>query len=78
MELSDLGTFPLPQGAFCSSRWFSFHPSGLVAAGFYGGGTQLIDGRDPWHISSYDHATWGASEVWDTYATSTTDPVPLG
>jgi hypothetical protein len=67
VELSDLGTFPLPQGAFCSAHWFSFHPSGIVAAGFYGGGTQLIDVRDPKHISSYGHATWGASEVWDSY-----------
>jgi hypothetical protein len=67
VELSDLGTFPLPQGAFCSAHWFSFHPSGIVAAGFYGGGTQLIDVRDPKHLSSYGHATWGASEVWDSY-----------
>ncbi len=67
VELSDLGTFPLPQGAFCSAHWFSLHPSGIVAAGFYGGGTQLIDVRDPRHISSYGHATWGASEVWDSY-----------
>ncbi|MEO5711281.1 MAG: hypothetical protein ABIQ59_15845 [Nocardioidaceae bacterium] len=67
VELSDLGTFPLPRGAFCSSHWFSFHPSGIVAAGFYGGGTQLFDVRDPRHISSYGHAIWGASEVWDTY-----------
>ena len=28
VELSDLGTFPLPVGAFCSSHWFDFHPSG--------------------------------------------------
>jgi hypothetical protein len=67
VELSDLGTYPLPQGAFCSAHWFSFHPSGIVAAGFYGGGTQLIDVRDPKHISSYGHASWGASEVWDSY-----------
>ncbi len=67
VELSDLGTFPLPQGAFCSAHWFSYHPSGVVAAGFYGGGTQLIDVRDPQQLSSYGHATWGASEVWDSY-----------
>ena len=67
VELSDLGTFPLPEGAFCSAHWFSFHPSGIVAAGFYGGGTQLLDVRDPRHIASYGHATWGASEVWDSY-----------
>ncbi len=67
VELSDLGTFPLPQGAFCSSHWFDYHPSGIVAAGFYGGGTQFIDVRDARHIKSYGHATWGASEVWDAY-----------
>ncbi|QNN52911.1 hypothetical protein [Nocardioides mesophilus] len=67
VELSDLGTFPVPQYAFCSSHWFDFHPSGIVTAGFYGGGTQLIDVRDPRHLSSYGHATWGASEVWDSY-----------
>ncbi|MGZ4487495.1 MAG: hypothetical protein ACXVW1_06140 [Nocardioides sp.] len=66
VELSDLGDFPLPQGAFCSSHWFDFHPSGIVAAGFYGGGTQFIDARDPRHLKSYGYAVWGASEVWDT------------
>jgi hypothetical protein len=67
VELSDLGTYPLPVGAFCSSHWFDFHPSGIVAAGFYGGGTQLIDVRNPKDLKSYGHATWGASEVWDSY-----------
>ena len=67
VELADLGTFPLPVGAFCSSHWFDFHPSGIVAAGFYGGGTQFIDVRKPKDIKSYGHATWGASEVWDSY-----------
>jgi len=67
VELSDLGTYPLPVGAFCSSHWFDFHPSGIVAAGFYGGGTQFIDVRNPKDLKSYGHATWGASEVWDSY-----------
>ncbi len=67
VELSDLGNFPLPVGAFCSSHWFDFHPSGIVTAGFYGGGTQLLDVRNPKDIKSYGHATWGASEVWDSY-----------
>ena len=67
VELADLGSFPLPQGAFCSSHWFSYHPSGIVAAGFYGGGTQLVDVRDARHLKPYGHATWGASEVWDSY-----------
>jgi hypothetical protein len=65
VELSDLGNFPSPQGAFCSSHWFDFRPGGIVAAGFYGGGTQLIDARDPRHLRPYGFAHWGASEVWD-------------
>ena len=65
VELADLGTFPLPVGAFCSSHWFDFRPGGLVAAGFYGGGTQVLDVRDPRHIKPYGHSVWGASEVWD-------------
>ncbi len=67
VELADLGTFPVPQYAFCSAHWFDYHPKGVVAAGFYGGGLQLIDVRDPRHLKSYGHATWGASEVWDAY-----------
>jgi hypothetical protein len=67
VELSDLGNFPSPVGAFCSSHWFDFHPSGIVAAGFYGGGTQFIDVRNPKDLKSYGHATWGVSEVWDSY-----------
>ncbi|MDQ6714619.1 MAG: hypothetical protein M3Z83_00720 [Actinomycetota bacterium] len=67
VELSDLGTFPLPQGAFCSAHWFSYNPAGIVAIGYYGGGTQLIDVRDPQHLKSYGYAVWGASEVWDAY-----------
>jgi hypothetical protein len=67
VELADLGTFPSPAGAFCSSHWFDFHPSGIVAAGFYGGGTQFLDVRDARDITSYGHATWGVSEVWDSY-----------
>ncbi len=66
VELSDLGNFPLPQGAFCSSHWFDFRPGGLVAVGFYGGGTQLIDARHPRKLTSFGHAVWGASEVWDS------------
>ena len=40
-------------------------PAGIVAAGFYGGGTQFLDVRNPRDIKSYGHAVWGASEVWD-------------
>lgn len=65
VELADLGNFPSPQGAFCSSHWFDYHGSGLVAAGFYGGGTQILDVRDPRDITSYAHSIWGLSEVWD-------------
>ena len=65
VELSDLGSFPLPRGAFCSSHWFDFSPTGIVAVGFYGGGTQLIDARNPRDLKPFGHAIWGASEVWD-------------
>ncbi len=67
VELADLGSFPLPQGAFCSAHWFDYHPSGIVAAGFYGGGSQFLDVRDARDIKPYGHAVWGASEVWDAY-----------
>lgn len=67
VELSDLGTFPVPQYAFCSAHWFDYHPSGIVTVGYYGGGTQFVDVRNPEKITSYGHATWGVSEVWDSY-----------
>ena len=66
VELADLGTYPLPQGAFCSAHWFDYHPSGIVSVGFYGGGTQLVDVRDPRDLTSYGYATQGVSEVWDS------------
>jgi hypothetical protein len=65
VELADLGNFPLPQGAFCSAHWFDYHPSGIVAVGYYGGGTQLLDVRDPRRIRSWGYAHQAASEVWD-------------
>jgi hypothetical protein len=67
VELADLGSFPLPAYAFCSAHWFDYHPSGIVAVGFYGGGTQLVDVRDARDLKPFGHATWGASEVWDSY-----------
>ncbi|MDP3967034.1 MAG: hypothetical protein Q8Q02_02040 [Nocardioides sp.] len=67
VELADLGTYPLPVGAFCSSHWFDYHQSGIAAVAFYGGGTQFIDVRDPENLTSFGHAIWGVSEVWDTY-----------
>ena len=66
VELADLGTFPSPVGGFCSSHWFDYHPSGIAAVGFYGGGLQLIDTRDPRDLKSYGHAVGGVSEVWDS------------
>lgn len=67
VELADLGSFPVPHYAFCSAHWFDYHPSGIVTVGFYGGGTQFLDVRDPTDIKPYGHATWGVSEVWDSY-----------
>jgi hypothetical protein len=67
VELADLGTFPLPVGGFCSAHWFDYHQAGIAAVGYYGGGTQFVDVRDPRDLKSYGHAVWGASEVWDTY-----------
>lgn len=64
VELADLGSYPLPRGAFCSSHWFDDR-DGIVAVGFYGGGTQLIDARDPRHLKPYGHALWPGSQVWD-------------
>jgi hypothetical protein len=67
VELADLGSFPVPQFAFCSAHWFSYHPKGIVAVGFYGGGLQLVDARDPRDLRPFGHAFTGASEVWDAY-----------
>ena len=66
VELADLGNFPLPQGTFCSAHWFDYRPGGIVAIGYYGGGTQFLDVRDPRHIKPYGYAHWFASEVWDS------------
>ena len=70
VELLDLGEFPTnypsPLGAFCSAHWFDFRPGGrLVAAGFYGGGTQIIDVSDPRNLKTYASAIWPSSQVWD-------------
>jgi hypothetical protein len=70
VELADLqaqqpSSLPLPVGTFCSAHWFEYHRSGIVAVGYYGGGTQLIDVRDPRRLKSHGFAWWGASEVWD-------------
>ena len=71
VELSDLqaqqGTsLEQPVGTFCSAHWFDYLPGGIVAVGYYGGGTQFIDARNPRKLTSHGYAFWGASEVWDT------------
>ncbi|HET8961641.1 hypothetical protein [Nocardioides sp.] len=65
VELADLGNFPSPRGAFCSAHWFDYRPGGIVAIGYYGGGTQFIDVRHPRALKSHGYAHWGISEVWD-------------
>jgi hypothetical protein len=69
VELTDLDKSALPANpGFCSSHWFDYHPSGIVSVGFYGGGTQFVDVRQPKEIKSYGKAVWPtASEVWDSY-----------
>ena len=67
VELTDLSDLAPPQYAFCSAHWFDYHPSGIVAVGYYGGGLQLIDARDPRDLKPYGQASWGLSEVWDAY-----------
>ncbi|QZY28161.1 hypothetical protein [Nocardioides coralli] len=70
VELGDLHAeqgmnLDLPQGAFCSAHWFDYRPGGIVAIGYYGGGTQFLDVRDPRDIKSFGYAYMGGSEVWD-------------
>lgn len=67
VELTDIFELAPPQYAFCSAHWFDYHPSGIVAVGFYGGGMQLVDARNPRELKGYGHAFWGVSEVWDSY-----------
>ena len=56
-----------PQMAFCSAHWFDYHPSGIVAQGYYEGGLRLLDVRDPRDIKEYGYVASGLSEVWDAY-----------
>ncbi len=68
VELADLGNYPLPQGAFCSAHWFQWHQSGIVAVGYYNGGLQLVDARNPRDLKPYGHVVWGgAAQTWDAY-----------
>jgi hypothetical protein len=53
--------------AFCSAHWFDYHPSGIVAQGYYEGGLRLLDVRDPRDIKEYGYVASGLSEVWDAY-----------
>ena len=50
-----------PTGTFCSSHWFDYRRGGIVAVGFYGGGTQFVDVSNPADIKSYGYAYWGGS-----------------
>jgi hypothetical protein len=79
VELADLQAqqdlnLDQPQGTFCSAHWFDYHPSGIVAIGYYGGGTQFIDVRDPRRLRSFGYAYTGASEVWDSMWVPTYGP----
>ncbi len=56
-----------PRMAFCSAHWFDYHPSGIVAQGYYEGGLRLLDVRDPRDIKEYGYVASGLSEVWDAY-----------
>jgi MYXO-CTERM domain-containing protein len=56
-----------PNMAFCSAHWFDYHPSGIVAQGYYEGGLRLLDVRDPRDIKEYGYVASGLSEVWDAY-----------
>ena len=67
VELTDLDPSAPPVYGFCSAHWFDYHQSGIAAVGFYGGGLQLVDTRNPRKLTSYGRASWGASEVWDAY-----------
>ncbi len=69
VELADLGgatEVVLPQQVFCSAHWFDYHPKGITAVAYYGGGVRLVDVRDPENIKSYGYAN-GGGQVWDSY-----------
>lgn len=71
VELSDLQaeqptSVPKPTDTICSSHWFDHRAGGIVAVGFYGGGTQFIDVSNPKDIKSDGYAYWGGTQVWDT------------
>jgi len=79
VELADLQAeqdlnLDQPVGTFCSAHWFDYHPSGIVAIGYYGGGTQFVDVRNPRDIKSFGYAYMGASEVWDAMWVPTYGP----
>ena len=61
------GGLSTPVGGFCSAHWFDFHPSGIVAIGYYQQGLRLIDTRNAKDLKQFGFFTGGASEVWDAY-----------
>jgi hypothetical protein len=69
VELTDLGgpnEGITPQLAFCSAHWFDYHQTGIVAIGYYGGGTRFLDVRDPKNIKPFGFAQ-GGGQTWDSY-----------
>jgi hypothetical protein len=68
------GGLTMPAGAFCSAHWFDFHPSGIVAQGYYQQGLRLIDTRNPRDLKQFGYFTGGATEVWDAYWAPARDP----
>jgi len=70
VELTDLGgpaEGVTPVGSFCSAHWFDFHPRGITAVAYYGGGVRFVDTRNPENLTSYGYAFTPGSEVWDAY-----------
>ena len=70
LELADLGGPTegiTPVGAFCSAHWFDFHPKGITAVAYYGGGVRFVDTRNPRDLKSYGYAYTPGSQVWDAY-----------
>ena len=70
VELADLGgpaEGVAPVNAFCSAHWFDFHPEGITAVAYYGGGVRFIDTRNPRDLKPYGYAYTPGSQVWDAY-----------
>jgi hypothetical protein len=52
---------------FCSSHYFDFHPSGIVAVGFYEQGVRFLDVRNPADIKQVGWFMVGGMETWAAY-----------